>query len=607
MELIKKISLISDKKFNQRMLIILVMVIGAAAFETAGIGLIVPYIQMLSAPERVNEIQWLNFIYMEMGFENQKSFLILISFALIIFYVTKNAYLLFMYYLQFCFCYEKKVSLSRNIFLSYLRRPYAFHLQRNTSELLRNVTLSVDNVVDNGLLIIINIVAEILVIVCIFTLLIVLQPVPVLLGVFLVGLPTITVYKFIRHKATRWGQEMQHYTTKMIQWVNQGLGAIKEIMIAGRQDFFDRAFYKSRKAQINPMRLHAISNKLPLYFIETVVVTGILLITAIVINRPYGLENILSILALFAVAAFRLIPSISRIIGGLASLRFGMAAIDKIYEDIKDFRDQNLDLEAPRVKDNFRFEKYFTLVHGCYHYPDSEKMVLKDITFTINRGQSIAIAGSSGAGKTTLIDVILGLLPLTSGKMLVDGKDISGDLHSWQRKIGYVPQEIYLLDDTVCRNIAFGIDDKDIDEMRIKNAISMSQLEEVIAGLPEGLDTVIGERGVRLSGGQRQRIGISRALYNNPEILILDEATSAIDNESEARIALSIKNLSGQKTIIIIAHRMTLVKECDVVYFLQEGKIVDSGSYVDLTKRNKDFLKMLNIVDKKEQLLSNVN
>ena len=234
-------------------------------------------------------------------------------------------------------------------------------------------------------------------------------------------------------------------------------------------------------------------------------------------------------------------------------------------------------------------------------------MVLKDITFTINRGQSVAIAGSSGAGKTTLIDVILGLLLLTSGKMMVDGKNISGNLHSWQRKIGYVPQEIYLLDDTVRRNIAFGIEDKDIDEMRIKDAISMAQLEEVIAELPEGFDTVIGERGVRLSGGQRQRIGVSRALYNNPEILILDEATSAIDNESEAKITLSIKNLSGQKTIIIIAHRMTLVKECDVVYFLQEGKIVDSGLYADLTKRNKDFLKMLNIPDKKEQILLDAN
>ncbi|HHT9158373.1 MAG TPA: ABC transporter ATP-binding protein [Candidatus Brocadiaceae bacterium] len=607
MELIKKIRLIADKEFYHKMIIMLVMVIIAAAFETIGIGLIVPYIQLLGDPQRINEIQWLALIYKKTGFENNTSFLILLSVVLIGFYIIKNSYLLLMYFLQFHFCYEKKISLSSNIFRSYLSRPYSFHLQRNTSELLRNVTLSVDNAIDNGLLIVIGVIAEMLVALCIFILLIVLQPLPVLLGIFLVGLPAIIVYKFIRHKATRWGREMQYHTSKMMQWVNQGLGAIKEIMIAGRQDFFDRAFYKSRQAQINPMRLHAISNKLPLYFIETVVVTGILLITVIVINRQYSMENILSMLALFAVAAFRLIPSISRIIGGLGSLRFGMAAIDEIYKGIKDFRDQNLALEAPQIKDNFRFEKHFTLDRGCYHYPDSEKMVLKDITFTINRGQSVAIAGSSGAGKTTLIDVILGLLLLTSGKMMVDGKNISGNLHSWQRKIGYVPQEIYLLDDTVRRNIAFGIEDKDIDEMRIKDAISMAQLEEVIAELPEGFDTVIGERGVRLSGGQRQRIGVSRALYNNPEILILDEATSAIDNESEAKITLSIKNLSGQKTIIIIAHRMTLVKECDVVYFLQEGKIVDSGLYADLTKRNKDFLKMLNIPDKKEQILLDAN
>lgn len=607
MELIEKIRLIADKEFYNKMIIMLVMVVIAAAFETVGIGLIVPYIQLLGDPERINEIQWLALIYSKMGFESQKSFLILLSFLLIGFYITKNCYLLFMYFLQFHFCYEKKISLSRNIFRSYLRRPYAFHLQRNTSELLRNVTLSVDNVVDNGLLIIIGIVAEILVAVCIFTLLIVLQPGPVLLGGFLIGLPALIVYKFFRHKAANWGREMQYHTSKMMQWVNQGMGAIKEIMISGRQDFFDNAFYKSRKAQVDPMRLHAISNKLPLYFIETIVITGILLITVIIINRPDGIGNILPMLALFAVASFRLIPSISRIIGGMTSLRFGMAAIDEIYEDIKNYRDQKLELESSQAKNDLRFEKHFSMDHICYQYPDTDKMVLKDITFTIDRGHSVAFVGTSGAGKTTLIDVVLGLLKPTSGKMLVDGRDISGDLHSWQSKIGYVPQEIYLLDDTVRRNIALGVEDKEIDESRINDAVNMAQLEDVIAELPDGLDTVIGERGVRLSGGQRQRIGISRALYKNPEILILDEATSAIDNESEARIALSINNLSGQKTIIIIAHRMTLVKECDVVYFIQEGEIIDSGTYDELSRKNEDFLKMLNLADNKEQCLLDMN
>ena len=369
------------------------------------------------------------------------------------------------------------------------------------------------------------------------------------------------------------GKQCQQYKSNLYQWVNQSLGGIKELKILNREEYFINAYEDNYKKYVHGLRINRLIASMPKYFVEAVCMTGLLV--AILIKMFWGQKEdftaFIPQLSVFAVAAFRLLPSVGKINEHVADILYSLPSLDLIYHDLKAIE------EEPEVKEkeemDWEFKKEISISNVCYHYPDGEDMVINKASFIIPKGKTVAFIGPSGAGKTTIVDIILGLLKPQFGKVKADELNIHKHPYVWQKEIGYIPQVIYLSDDTIRNNIAFGIRKEEIDDQAILQALKKAQLYEFVENLPEGLDTMVGDRGVRLSGGQRQRIGIARALYHDPEVLVLDEATSALDNETEAAVMEAIDHLQGMKTILIIAHRLTTIRNVDMIYEVSNGKV----------------------------------
>lgn len=376
-----------------------------------------------------------------------------------------------------------------------------------------------------------------------------------------------------RRYSTRWGREGQKYKSKIYQWMNQSLGGIKEIKVLNREKNFIKRYDEYFGKYVRVLRLNRLIGVVPKYIIEMVCMTGLLL--AIIFKIFFGQKDLVEFvpqLAVFAVAAFRLLPSVGKINEHLSAVLYAKPSLDLIYDDLKEIEELG---EIDEDSDySWKFQHRVELKKISYAYPDGDMNVLENVSLIIEKGKTIAFIGSSGAGKSTLVDILLGLLKPQYGKIYSDGMDIFKNLPTWQKEIGYIPQSIYLSDDTIKNNVAFGVDEKDIDEQAVILALIQAQLYDFVEGLPEGLNSYVGDRGVRLSGGQRQRIGIARALYHDPQILVLDEATSALDNDTESAVMEAIDNLQGQKTIIIIAHRLTTIRNVDIIYEVSNGKVI---------------------------------
>lgn len=392
----------------------------------------------------------------------------------------------------------------------------------------------------------------------------------VIVGLLLVCLG---IFSYINKKYSRkWGEQGQEYKAKIYQWMNQSLSGIKDIKILDRSETFIKNYDNYMKKYVRVLRLNRLIGIMPKYIIEMVCMTGLL--SAVLVKMFFGqkeLSEFVPQLAIFAVAAFRLLPSVGRINEHLSAVIFATPSIDLIYHDLKEIED--LHVEEIVKDEDWHFKKEIEVKRVTYAYPEGEGNVIENACFHIRKGETVAFVGSSGAGKSTIVDILLGLLPPQQGKILVDGMDVYKNLRTWQKEIGYIPQTIYLSDDSIRNNVAFGIEEENIDEQAVIAALKQAQLYDFVDTLPEGLDTCVGDRGIRLSGGQRQRIGIARALYHKPEILVLDEATSALDNDTEAAVMEAIDSLKGQKTIIIIAHRLTTIKNADTVYEVKDGKV----------------------------------
>lgn len=375
--------------------------------------------------------------------------------------------------------------------------------------------------------------------------------------------------------STRLGRENEENNAKLYQWINQSLGGIKEVKVLNREGFFVNSYKRVYKRLIKGAKNNEILAAVPKYIVETVCMIGMLI--AIIIKMYYGRNDFQAFviqLSAFAVAAFRLLPSVGKVNAYINNIMYSKSSLDLIYRDLKEIENcKMLDFKEGNKVEKWSLKDKIELKDIAYHYPDSEKLVLSDVGFSINRGETVALIGSSGAGKTTLADILLGLLQPVKGAIYVDGKNIYDNMDAWHHMLGYIPQTIYLSDDTIRNNIAFGIREEEIDDYAINEALKKAQLYDFVQTLDKGLDTFVGDRGVRLSGGQRQRIGIARALYYNPEILILDEATSALDNETETAVMEAIESLKGVKTMVIIAHRLTTLKNADVIYEVGDGSI----------------------------------
>ncbi|MBK4730651.1 ABC transporter ATP-binding protein [Oxynema sp. CENA135] len=576
-----------------------ILILIGAGFETLGVGLVLPFISLLESPQRVQEAGLLRWVYQVVGEPELQQFLIGSVLGFIGIYLIKNAYLTGLTYVQCRFIYDKQVELCSRLFRSYLYSPYTFHLQRNTAQLIRNLTTETaqffTTVLTPGLLAL----TEVTILACIALFLLVVDPVTSLAAAGGIGIATMIFYRVVRLKLSHLGKQRQYHQGQVIQTINQGLGGVKEAKVLGREQLFIDEFQRHNVSFSRALQFSQVISQLPRFFVESIAIVGLMLIVVSVLTQGRSLSAVLPTLSLFAAAAFRLMPSINRILRALTQIRFSAHSVYVLCHDfmeLKAVEENRVSWSKTKVRRQ-GLETTVALRNVVYQYPGASDASLRGISLTIPKGTSVGFVGSSGAGKTTIIDVILGLLPPTQGQVLVDNRDIHDDLSAWQMSIGYIPQSIYLCDDTLRNNIAFGIPAHEINEASIESAIKSAKLTELIKSLPQGLDTLVGERGVRLSGGQRQRVGIARALYHNPEVLVMDEATAALDNQTEAGVMEAVEKLSGEKTLIMIAHRLSTVKNCDRLYFMNQGEIVDSGTYDELCQRNQEFQRMAQVVN----------
>lgn len=577
-KILKKLNVLLDKKQKKIMAsLILVMLVGAA-LELMGVGLIYEVATVITDPNVLEKRASLAWVYEKLNMESMTQFSIFIMGLLILVFAVKNAYLFFQNKVQFQFVYSNQFATSRRMMINFMERPYEYYLNADTSVIQRSITSDVNNMY--GLILsLLQLVSEIIVFFCLTVYC--LKTDVVMTGtvaVLLIGVLIIIkwVLKPIMRKA---GEENQEYYSGLYKWIDQSVMGVKEIKVANKESYFINEYCKCGAGYVNAVQRYNLYNATPRLLIETVAIAGMIVYMMIRIAGGTPVTDIMPQLMTLAVAAMRLIPSANRINNYLTSIAyfepFFMGVTDNLQEEIRDENvnyDEDIYMQKKHIE-KLPITKEILLRDITYKYPNSEALIFDHATMHIPVGKSVGIVGTSGAGKTTVVDIMLGLLRLETGSILADGVEVREHYESWLKNIGYIPQTIFMIDSTIRKNVAFGYAEEDIDDEKVWQALKEAQLDEFVRGLPEGLNTSIGERGIRISGGQRQRIGIARALFEDPEVLVLDEATSALDNETEAAIMDSINRLHGRKTLVIIAHRLQTIEKCDIVYRVEDGKV----------------------------------
>jgi len=579
-----------DRSGKIRICGLFVLISIVTLLELCGFGLIYPFLEVMRDPDSIENFPILQQFLSSFIKEGPNQFFWSLGIILALAYIIKNLVLLSLIYLQNRFAKNRIALLSHKMLEGYLALPYIFHLQRNTAHLLRNIENSVLLVFNKGLISLLYIVMESMVTIGLLIIMLFIDPLNTLAVSLVLGAGLIFFYGITKIRVRLWGEKEHDLIAEIYKWVQESIGSIKEIKALKRELFFSDRFAQFVKARAKPQIAYGTMKQSPRVFLESLLVLSMLLVFWITYIQSRSPGSAISVLTMFAVVSFRLLPSINRIGAAIIDLKSSAPALETLHKDYAIVL-QNLKLshKITSPAQDFSFEKKIRFENISFSYPESEKLALKNISFEINKGAVIGIVGQTGAGKTTLIDILLGLLPPSEGRLLVDGHDIYNSPSGWHDKIGYVPQRIYLTDNTLLRNIAFGINDKEVNHDQVMRSIKTAHLEQFISNLPEGLETTVGERGVRLSGGQCQRLGIARALYNDPEILIMDEATSALDNETELEIAKSINQIAQSKTLVIVAHRLSTIRKCDFLIFLKEGTIADRGRFNEIQNRNPDF------------------
>ncbi|MFZ5875356.1 MAG: ABC transporter ATP-binding protein [Nitrospirota bacterium] len=538
--------------------------------ETLGIGLVIPAMVLMTQGDLVAKYPvlapWLN----RLGNPSHERLVIAGMLILVGVYAVKDLFLGFLAWRQARFVHEFNANLSQRLFAGYLRQPYAFHLQRNSAQLIRNTIGQAGGLADaiyQGLILI----TEMLVLLSLAILLITVEPQGALLVMSVFGLAGWGFHRITRSRILRWGEARQHHEGMRIQHLQQGLGGAKEVRLLGRESDFLAQYWMHNSGSARVGQRQVTLQALPRLLLELLAVCGLAALVFVMVARGKPLETLLPTLGVFAAAAFRVMPSVNRVLAALQTVRYALPVIDVLRSEIRL-------LDATTIPPRGRpvsFQNVLTLDQVSFQYQNAHIQALRSVSLSIPRGASVGFIGGSGAGKSTLVDIMLGLLTPVSGTVKVDGIDIQTNMRGWQDQIGYVPQSIFLTDDTLRRNVAFGLSADQIDEVAVWRAIRAAQLEQFVHDLPQGLDTMVGERGIRLSGGQRQRIGIARALYLDPPVLVLDEATSSLDIATERGFMEAIRSLHGKKTLLIVAHRLSTVEHCDRLFRLEQGKVLE--------------------------------
>lgn len=571
---------------------ILLCIFVGGCFEVLGIGVVLPYLALLINPEKINSIPSLHMLYTSLQnsglIANSNGFFIVLTVFIIGVYWLKNGFLVFNQRFQTRFTYGLYKKLSTKLFSHYLHEDYQTHLNKNTSTLIRNINQLTFDLITAFLLPLLMLISEVIIVILLVTFLLMLNPLSTLYVFVLLGGIVGFIFLNIRKHLHIAGEAVGELQTLSYKQVLQGLGSFKSTTLLHKQDFFVAQFHQA-VTQISKHRSYFdVMQNLPRFFMETAVVTVMLSLAIVMLATGQPSSELILTLSVFGMAGIRLLPSMNRILNSLSSIKWSQSMMQGLLDDLHLMAEQNA---SAHQASPLPFEQ-LQLHHISFAY-DNGIRVLDDISLTVQAGQSVGFVGHSGSGKSTLVDIILGLLVPQTGHILLNHQPIAPILSSWQQSIGYIPQDIYLSDESIRANIAFGVERSQIDENQLNHAIQTAQLNSLIAELPQGLQTIIGERGVKLSGGQRQRIGIARALYHNPQILVMDEATAALDNVTERAFMSAVNGLKGQKTLLMIAHRLSTVENCDVIYFMDKGKIVDKGSYSELLQRNPQFQRMV--------------
>ena len=567
----------SDER--RKLIRIFVLMLIGSVLETVSLGLIVPAMGALTNPEYLKKFPRINEL---LGFPSPGQLVAISMGLLVVVYLAKSAFMIWSLWIQKGYSNTVSNRIGRHLFDVYLQQPYEFHTQRNSALLVRNSQNSASmlaGIIDPAL----GILADTLVTIGLFGLVMLLEPVGTLVTIVSFGISAVTFRRFTNERIRRWGAAQNHHKGMMLKHLQQGFGGVKDLKVLGREDFFVDRYSDELDANASVWRRFTLAQVLPRIGLENLTVIGLALLVSTMVFAGYDSTHILPIIGLFGAAAFRLLPAVNRTISNLQTIKWNQEIAYELYDDLK------LPIEQKQIGNQSRstFES-IDFSNVSFGYVGAAQKSLQDISLKISHGEAVGLVGPSGSGKSTLVDVLLGLLAPQSGEVRVNGLPIREKLDIWRTTVGYVPQTIFLIDDSLRRNIAFGLPNKEIDEKCVEQAIELAQLKDFVAGLPDGLETVVGERGVRLSGGQRQRIGIARALYNQPEVLVLDEATSSLDTETEQGVMQAVQALQGTKTVIIVAHRLSTVEYCDRLYRLESSRIVDEGSFAEVMNRSRE-------------------
>ena len=582
--LFQKLNYIFDKKQKGSFVVLAVMILIGGVFETLGVSMLIPAVNAIMQPDLVREkIEKFpalsHFLTQDLQLNTDAKLLCALFGFLIGLYVVKNLYLLLLAYKQNRFIARARNDMISRVMREFLNRPYEEYLGADIPTVFRITDGDIPHTF-SLVLALLQLMTE-----CVVSLFLVIYLIRVnwqmtLLLMLVLALLTLWNARVLKKKLNAIGKRNQDIQSRIAKWRIQSIYGLKDVKVLNRQDFFIRNYYESGKVGAELATKYAVLNNLPHLVIETIFMATILGFMMALLTSGQNLTAFLPQLMAFGVAAIRVMPSANRINTYMTEIAYEQPSLDFVYENLTDAMKTNKKMAAERAKvagGALHLEKEIRLEGITFRYPDGDRNIFTDASMVIPKGKSVGIKGASGAGKSTIVDILLGLLHVQKGEITCDGANIFSNYESWLSQIGYIPQSIYLIDESIRDNIAFGIDEREIDDVRIREVAAEAQLLEFIDSLPEGLDTKIGDRGVRLSGGQRQRIGIARALYHNPEILVFDEATSALDNETEAALMGAINSFHGRKTMIIIAHRLNTIENCDLIYEVKGEKITRSS------------------------------
>ncbi len=564
--------------------------------QMTGVFSVFPFINVAMNPTSIQTNRWLAFAYTTFSFSSPGEFMVALGIAVVILVILSNGITALTMWAKTRFVLNRNYTFSNRLLAVYLGRPYAFFLNSNSSDLGKNVLSEINQLTTSFLMPLFEAMINILILAVIVFMLFSVNPAVTVLTIGFLGTVYGTLNFFLKVRLKRMGAERMEANKKRFRAATEALSSIKISRVIGAEPFFlDRFAENSRKfADLNVFA--KVAGQLPSYLMESIVFGGLILFVVLALVRGGEVSSVVPLVSLYAFAGKRLIPALQQIYASVTQIYYNKAILDRLYQDLVSDEQHDLFPKEGGEGKELPFRHRILLENIRFRYPEGERNVIDGLDIEIPRESVVGLVGTTGSGKTTLVDIILGLHIPKEGRMLIDDTPVApANIRAWRRKIGYVPQDIYLSDDTVTRNIAFGIPDDRIDEEQVRRAARIAALDDFIQTLPEQYGSVIGERGVRLSGGQRQRIGLARALYRSPEVLVLDEATSSLDGATEEAVLNAIRSASKAKTVIMIAHRLNTLKDCDVIYMLEKGRISASGTYEGLLLENREFMRMAKV------------